>query len=62
MWGATQAAFDLAMDYLRTRKQFGRPIGENQALRHRAAEMLVSLEMVRSMAMAAAVAGRQCRG
>lgn len=56
MVGAAQAAFDLAMDYLRTRKQFGRFIGENQALRHRAAEMLVSLEMARSMAMAAAVA------
>ena len=56
MSGAAQAAFDLAMDYLRTRKQFGRLIGENQALRHRASEMLVSLEMARSMAMAAAVA------
>lgn len=56
MSGAAQAAFELAMDYLRTRKQFGRLIGENQALRHRAAEMLVSLEMTRSMAMAAAVA------
>jgi len=56
MAGAAQAAFDLAMDYLRTRRQFGRLIGENQALRHRAAEMLVSLEMARSMAIAAAVA------
>ena len=56
MLGASEAAFDLAMDYLRTRKQFGRLIGENQALRHRAADMLVSLEMVRSMAIAAAVA------
>lgn len=56
MLGAAQAAFDLAMDYLRTRKQFGRLIGENQALRHRASEMLVNLEMVRSMAMAAAIA------
>ena len=56
MSGAAQAAFELAMDYLRTRKQFGRLIGENQALRHRAAEMLVGVEMTRSMAMAAAVA------
>lgn len=56
MTGAAQAAYELAMDYLRTRKQFGRLIGENQALRHRAAEMLVCLEMARSMAMAAAVA------
>ena len=56
MVGAASAAFRLAMDYLNTRKQFGRLIGENQALRHRASEMLVSLEMAKSMAMAAAVA------
>jgi len=54
--GAMEAAYRLAVDYLQTRKQFGRLIGENQALRHRAAEMLVSLEMCRSMAIAAAVA------
>lgn len=56
MAGGAQAAFDIAMDYLRVRQQFGRPIGENQALRHRAANMLVCLEMARSMAMAAACA------
>ncbi len=56
MVGAMQAAYELAIAYLNTRKQFGRLIGENQALRHRAADMLVSLEMARSMAMAAAVA------
>ncbi len=56
MVGAMQSAFRLAMDYLNTRKQFGRLLGENQALRHRAAEMLVSLELARSMAIAAAVA------
>ena len=56
MVGASQASFELTMDYLRTRKQFGRFLGENQALRHRAAEMLVHLEMARSMAIAASVA------
>lgn len=56
MVGAMDAAFRLATDYLKTRKQFGRLIGENQALRHRAAEMLVSLELARSMAITAAVA------
>ncbi|MGJ7565948.1 acyl-CoA dehydrogenase family protein [Variovorax sp. GB1R11] len=54
--GAMESAYRLAIDYLNTRKQFGRLIGENQALRHRAAEMLVSLEMCRSMALAAAIA------
>ena len=56
MVGTMQVAFRLAMDYLNTRKQFGRLIGENQALRHRAAEMLVSLELAKSMAIAAAIA------
>lgn len=56
MVGAAETAFRLSMDYLRVRQQFGRAIGENQALRHRAADMLVSLEMARSMALAAAVA------
>ncbi len=56
MSGAAEAAFKLATDYLNVRKQFGRLLGENQALRHKAAEMLVSLEMARSMATAAAVA------
>jgi alkylation response protein AidB-like acyl-CoA dehydrogenase len=56
MVGSMEAAFKLAMDYLNTRKQFDRLIGENQALRHRAAEMLVSLELCRSMAIGAAIA------
>ncbi|WP_029050139.1 acyl-CoA dehydrogenase family protein [Cupriavidus sp. amp6] len=56
MVGAAAAAYRLAVDYLNTRKQFGRVIGENQSLRHRAAEMLVSLELAKSMAIAAAVA------
>lgn len=56
MTGAMRAAYRLAVDYLNTRQQFGRLIGQNQALRHRAAEMLVSLELSKSMAIAAAVA------
>lgn len=54
--GAMESAYGLSINYLNTRKQFGRLIGENQSLRHRAAEMLVSLEMCRSMAIAAAIA------
>lgn len=56
MVGAMEAAFRLTVDYLKTRQQFGRLIGDNQALRHRAAEMLVSLESARSLSIAAAVA------
>ncbi|MBS0407368.1 MAG: acyl-CoA dehydrogenase family protein [Proteobacteria bacterium] len=56
MVGAMQSAYRLATAYLNTRQQFGRPIGHNQALRHRAADMLVSLELAKSMRTAAAAA------
>lgn len=56
MVGAMESAFLLTTQYVNTRKQFGKLIGEYQALRHRVAEMAVSLEVARSMAMAAAIA------
>ena len=56
MVGAMEAAFQLTVEYVKTRQQFGRPIGDNQALRHRIAEMLVGLETARSLSIAAAVA------
>ncbi len=58
MVGAMEAALELTVEYLKTRRQFGRLIGENQALRHRVADMLVALEMSRSLSIAAAVAAR----
>jgi pimeloyl-CoA dehydrogenase len=54
--GAMESAYELTIAYLNTRKQFGRLIGEYQSMRHRAAEMLVGLEVCRSMAIAAALA------
>ncbi len=54
MVGAMEAALRLTVEYLNTRKQFGRLIGQNQALRHKTAEMLVNLELARSMAIGAA--------
>ncbi len=53
--GAMQAMQDLTLDYLKTRKQFGRAIGSFQVLQHRSVDMLVAIEGARSMAMFAAV-------
>jgi pimeloyl-CoA dehydrogenase small subunit len=48
--GVMSAMHELTVEYLKTRKQFGVPIGSFQALQHRAVDMLVSLEQARSMA------------
>lgn len=53
--GATRSALDYTTDYLKTRKQFGRPLSEFQALRHRAADMLIGVETVEAMAYLAAI-------
>jgi alkylation response protein AidB-like acyl-CoA dehydrogenase len=53
--GAMETMQAMTLEYLKTRQQFGRPIGDNQALQHRATEMLMELERGRSMAMLAAM-------
>jgi alkylation response protein AidB-like acyl-CoA dehydrogenase len=46
-YGAARAAFDLAVDYAKERKQFGQPIGRFQAIQHKLANNLIALEGVR---------------
>jgi alkylation response protein AidB-like acyl-CoA dehydrogenase len=53
--GTMAATFDATTDYLKTRQQFGVAIGSFQALQHRAVEMLMQLELARSMAILAAL-------
>ena len=47
--GAMDKLFELTVDYMNTRKQFGVAIGTFQALRHRLADMKMQLELARSM-------------
>jgi len=53
MLGSMQAAFEMTNAYLKTRVQFGVPIGSFQALKHRAAKMYIELELARSAVMGA---------
>lgn len=49
--GAMQRAFELTRDYLMTRRQFGKRIGEFQALQHRLADMFIHMEQARSLVL-----------
>lgn len=51
--GAGDQAFKTTLDYLKTRKQFGRLIGEFQALQHRAAHLFTELELAKAATLAA---------
>ena len=53
MLGTAAAAFDMTLDYLKTRKQFGQVIGGFQALGHRAAGLYSEMELTRSCVEAA---------
>ena len=51
--GAAQAAFEMTNDYLRQRRQFGKPIGSFQALQHRAAHLYSEIELMKSVVLKA---------
>jgi pimeloyl-CoA dehydrogenase small subunit len=53
--GAIRSANEATLEYLKTRRQFGVPIGSFQALQHRAVDMLISYEQARSIACLACV-------
>ncbi len=53
--GIMAALNDITLSYLKTRRQFGVPIGSFQALQHRMADMYMAVEQARSMATIAAV-------
>ncbi len=54
MVGGMQRLLEIAVEYAKTRKQFGRPIGQFQAVQHMCADMLVWSESSRSAAYFAA--------
>ena len=53
--GIMTALNEATLEYLKTRKQFGQPIGRFQALQHRMVDMVIATEQARSMATLAAV-------
>jgi alkylation response protein AidB-like acyl-CoA dehydrogenase len=56
MVGGMQRTLDLTVDYAKTRKQFGKPIGSFQAVQHQCADMYLETESARSAVYYAAVA------
>ena len=54
--GAMDVAREHTLDHLRTRQQFGKPIGSFQALQHRMADLLLEIEQARSAVINAAAA------
>lgn len=53
--GCMEAMHAMTLDYMKTRQQFGRAIGQNQVMQHKAADMLIAMEQGRSMTMLAAM-------
>ena len=57
--GGAQRVLDNAVEYAKTRVQFGRPIGSFQAIKHKCADMLLDVESAKSAAYYAAWAAQE---
>jgi pimeloyl-CoA dehydrogenase small subunit len=57
--GCMDEMLAVTVDYLKTREQFGRPLGTFQALQHRAVDMLMNVEQARSMSILATMMADQ---
>ena len=57
--GIARAAYEVALDYAKTREQFGKPIIENQAIAFALADMATSIEASRLLVWRAAWMARQ---
>lgn len=53
--GAMARALEITLDYLKTRRQFGRTLAANQVLQHRLVDLHVAIEETRALVRAAAV-------
>jgi alkylation response protein AidB-like acyl-CoA dehydrogenase len=53
MVGLADEVFTRTVNYLKERKQFGKPIGEFQALQHRAAQLYIEIEITRAAVLKA---------
>ena len=57
--GAAEMCLDLSVEYAKVRKQFGRPIGSFQSIKHKCADMLMMIESARSAAFYASALAAQ---
>ena len=60
--GLAKTVMELTAEYLRTRKQFGQPIGRFQALAHRMADLAIGYEQAQSLLLAAAMQAEAADG